>query len=171
MLIVFSGPACSGKSTLAAHIAAELGAPHLQMDETRARLMPLSAHTREDRQVAYRAMAFAAELLTGAGASVVLDAPYGHREDRVELGRLPLVLIECKLDPEVAVARFRTRDPNHPAMQDLTEQRVREIGQTFPYTGKGLLLDTGAFDAGQCLVRIREYLAPGRALKPGEWVK
>ena len=40
--------------------------------------MPDAAHTRADRAVAYRAMHLAAELLAGAGVSVILDAPAGR---------------------------------------------------------------------------------------------
>ncbi len=58
------------------------------MDATRQRILPGAPHTREDRKAAYRAMHFAAELLLDAGAGVVLDAPYGHREDREDLARI-----------------------------------------------------------------------------------
>ncbi len=139
------------------------------MDETRARLMPHSAHTREDREIAYRAIEFAAELLLRVGASAVLDAPYGYPEDRSALGRQPLLLVECKVSPEVAAERFRSRDLRHPGMQDLDEARVREIVRTFPYTGKGLLIDTGALGVEECVTRIRRYVASGRPLAPGEW--
>src|SRR3954447_6608285 len=84
-LIVFSGPPCSGKSTLAAEVARRLSLPHLSMDATRRRILPDAPHTRADRQAAYRAMHWAAELLLDAGASAVLDAPYGHAEDRADL--------------------------------------------------------------------------------------
>lgn len=172
-LIVFSGPACSGKSTLAAQLSLELGIPHLAMDQTRARLMPDSPHTREDRAVAYRAMHFAAELLVGGGQSVILDAPYGHRQDRQELEAIVsragarLFLIECQVSPEVALERFRQRERG-PRM-DLTEERVTELVRAFRYGGQGLLLDTGSLDRDGCLALIRQYLATGQPVPPGEW--
>jgi len=109
---VFAGPACSGKSTLAAEVARRRGWPHLSMDATRQRLLPGASHTRADRAVAYRAMLFAAELLLGVGAGAVLDAPYGHAEDRADLARVAAgqwKLIECRVSPEAAVARLRAR--------------------------------------------------------------
>jgi predicted kinase len=174
-LIVFCGPACSGKSTLAARLAGEIHAPHLEMDRTRARLMPESSHTRADREVAYRAMLFAAELLLQSGESVILDAPYGHSEDRraieevVERTRARLFLVECRVSPELAAARLASRDPRHPGLLDLTPERARELARAFDYTAKGLLLDTGATAPEDALPLIRSYLETGRPLRPGEW--
>ncbi len=90
MLIVFAGPPCSGKSTLAAELARRRGLPHLSMDATRQRILP-GTHTAADRRAAYRAMHWATELLAHAGASVILDAPYRLPEDREELARLAAV--------------------------------------------------------------------------------
>jgi predicted kinase len=162
-LIVFSGPACSGKTELASRLAADLDAPHLQMDTTRARLMPDSPHTRHDRRIAYRAMHFASELLLECGRSVILDAQYGHAEDREEVEQAasrtgsPLYLIECKVAPDVAVRRFRERPQDHPGL-DLTEERVATMAHTFPYRGTGLLIDTGELPVEECARRIGDYL-------------
>ena len=168
-LIVFSGPACSGKTELGARLAAELRAPHLQMDATRARLMPDSAHTRADRRVAYRAMHFASELLLDRGATVILDAQYGHPEDREEVEQIgartrsELYLVECRVDPEPAARRFRERPASHPGL-DLTEELVIEMARTFPYSGRGLTIDTGELSIGECERRIRKYLDSGRQI-------
>src|SRR5262249_31477860 len=136
VLIVFTGPPCSGKSTLAAAAARRLSIPHLSMDATRVRILPRAAHTRADRQVAYRTMHFAAELLIGARASVILDAPYGHIEDREDLARIcagvDLRRIECCVSPETAVLRFRARGPD-PVRLDLTEDLVRQMVAEYPY--------------------------------------
>jgi predicted kinase len=169
-LVVFAGPPCSGKSTLGARLAAKLGVPHLTMDDTRARLLPHAAHTRADRQVAYRAMAFAAELLAGCGQDVILDAPYAHAEDRRELARFPLYLVECSVPPREALARFAQRDPRHPGMAGLTTKRVERLAREFPYTGKGLLLDTNSTSPEECMERIERYLAAGQPVAPGEWI-
>jgi predicted kinase len=131
------------------------------MDATRQRLMPGASHTRADRAVAYRAMLFAAELLLDAGAGAVLDAPYGHAEDRAGLACLPAgkwKLIECRVSPEVAVERLRTRGIPDPSRPDLTEERVARLNREYRYTGEGLLLDTGELSVEECLTRIEAYL-------------
>jgi len=164
MLIVFAGPPCSGKSTLAAHVARLRGLPHLSMDATRQRLLPDAAHTRADRQVAYRGMHFAAELLLAAGAGAVLDAPYDHPEDRAELARIAgteCKLIECHVSPDIAAARLRERGLDDPSRPDLTAGRVRRLVRDYPYSGAGLALDTSALAPEACLARIAEYLREG----------
>jgi predicted kinase len=160
VLIVFAGPACTGKSTLAAEVARRRGLPHLSMDATRQRLMPHANHTRADREVAYRAMHFAAELLLAAGAGAVLDAPYGHPEDRAELARIAgkqLKVIECRVSPETAVARLHARGFPDPSRPDLTDDRVVRLNREYPYAGEGLQLDTGKLSFEECLSRIDAY--------------
>jgi len=161
MLMVFAGPACSGKSTLAAEIAHRRGWPHLSMDATRQRLMPDAKHTRADREVAYRAMLFAAELLLGAGSGAVLDAPFGHAEDRAELDRIAhgrWKLIECRVSEDAAVERLRSRGIPDPSRPDLTEERVRRLNREYRYSGEGLLLDTDRQSVEECLARVEEFI-------------
>jgi predicted kinase len=131
------------------------------MDATRQRLMPEASHTRADREVAYRAMLFAAELLLAAGAGAVLDAPYGHAEDRGGLARVApgkWKLIECLVAPEVAVERLRARGIPDPSRPDLTEERVARLNREYRYTGEGLVIDTGELSVDECLARIEIYL-------------
>jgi predicted kinase len=146
VVIAFTGPPCAGKSTLAAEVARRLGVPHLSMDETRRRLLPDAAHTRADREVAYRAMEWAAEMLPG----VVLDAPYGHEEDYAALERLGAKVIECRVSPETAVRRFRERGPDRVRL-DLTEDVVRRMVEDYRYRGGALVLDTDRLSAAECL--------------------
>ena len=163
-LIAIAGPPCSGKSTLTAGIARWHAIPHLSMDATRQRILPGAAHTRADRQVAYRAMHLAAELLLRAGASAVLDAPYGHPEDRAELAQIvtaaagELRLIECRVSPETAVRRFRDRGPDSVRL-DLTPEIVAQMVRDYRYSESGLLLDTDTLLAGECLERAEAWLA------------
>jgi predicted kinase len=156
VLIVFAGPPCSGKSTLAGELARRRGIPHLSMDSTRQRILPGSSHTREDRQTAYRAMHFAAELLLSVGASVILDAPYGHDEDRAELSRLAagtdFRYIECRVSPETAARWFRARGPDA-ERPDLTEENVRQSAAGYRYLGTGVDVEKFAGDVEELLLR------------------
>ena len=132
------------------------------MDATRQRILPHASHTREDRATAYRAMHFAAELLHAAGASAVLDAPYGHPEDRAVLKRISngsYRLIECRVAPEVAVARLKARGLPDPTRPDLTEDLVEHLHREYPYSHEGLLLDTNRLSFEECLARIDAFLA------------
>ena len=142
-------------------IARRRGWPHLSMDATRQRLMPTASHTRADREVAYRAMLFAGELLLNAGSGAVLDAPYGHPEDRADLARIAAgkwKLVECRVSEDVAVERLRARGIPDPSRPDLTEERVVRLNREYRYTGEGLLLDTGKLSVEECLARIESYL-------------
>ena len=132
------------------------------MDATRQRLMPTASHTRADREVAYRAMLFAAELLLQARSGAVLDAPYGHAEDRADLARVAAgrwKLIECRVSEQVAVERLRARGIPDPSRPDLTEERVVRLNREYRYSGDGLLLDTDKLSAEECLAQIENYLA------------
>jgi predicted kinase len=150
--IAIAGPPCAGKSTIAAEAARRLGVPHLSMDATRQRILPGAAHTRADRQVAYRAMLMAAELLHRVGSSVILDAPYGHEENRIALGALSPVWVECRVSPEEAVRRLRQRgfDPERP---DLSEDVVRRSAEEYRYTAE-LVLDTEAMGVDECVAEV-----------------
>jgi adenylate kinase family enzyme len=155
--IAFTGPPCAGKSTLAAEVARRLGLPHLSMDATRQRLLPDAAHTRADREVAYRAMEWAAEMLP----DVVLDAPYGHDEDYAGLVRLRAVVIECRVSPETAVRRFRERGPDA-VRKDLTEDVVRRMVEEYHYRGGALVIDTERVSAAESVDRVLSVLQPRR---------
>jgi len=162
-LIVLAGPPCSGKSTVGEQLARRLEIPCLSMDGTRQRILPGAAHTRADREVAYRAMHLAAECVLRAEGSMILDAPYGHEEDRRELASLVdaargrLFLVEFRVSPETAAKRLRQRGPdaNRP---DLTETIVTEAARTYPYSESGLLLDTDVLNVAEAVEHICAWM-------------
>jgi predicted kinase len=172
-LIVFSGPPCSWKSTLARLLSERTRLPHIDMDSTRARLIPESAHTRSDRRIAYRAMHFAAEILLHQGGGIILDAPYGHLEDRSDLaevarktGSLPY-LVQCKVSLATALDRFGSRPREN--RLDLTAERVARLVLSFPYYPGGLVVDTDREPLDHCLQRIEGYVGCGTPVDADAW--
>lgn len=167
-LVVVSGPPCSGKSTLARALAAATELVRLEMDEFRARLLPASTQAEADRDLAYRAMHLSAELLVRAGLWPVLDATYARAASRLGLESVSrtttagIYLIECRVDPAMAVSRFEARGSSHPAV-DLTTARVERLVIDYPYCGSGLTVSPD--DAGpSALPEILNYLAEGKPL-------
>ena len=168
MIIVISGPPCSGKSALGGLLAARRGITHLEMDAIRVRLMPNSAHTREDREIAYRAMHLAAEVLLRHGLDVIVNASYSHPEDRREVRQIasatcsPLCFVECTVPREIALERNRQRRAHHPGL-DLTDERVTELVRNFPFSGEGLTVDSTE-PVESNLRQLEDYMAEFRGV-------
>lgn len=143
--VVVAGPPCAGKSFVARHVSNELAAPHLEMDRFRRRVLPLSDLRVEHRDIAYRAMHVAAELMAPLCPVLILDATYTAAVCRRDLMQVVervkggLYVIECHVDATVAVERF-VRRGDHPAV-DLTPQRVAMLADGYRYCA-------GAFAVG-----------------------
>jgi predicted kinase len=172
-LIVVIGPPCSGKSTLAAELGAALGAMVLDIDQIRQIVVPNSKQTQEDRDIAYRCMHLIAEKLLKAGANrVVLAATYGRREPRqwlrsvAERTSAEVCAIACKVSPETAVARFRSREPGHPAV-DLTEDLVRRQATDYEY-GLANVVDC-TMPVHESVSKAEYYVRASEALDLAEW--
>lgn len=169
-----AGPPCSGKSYVARILARRTGIRHLEMDAIRVRLLPNSRHAKEHRDIAYRAMHLAAQILLEMDHSVIVDATYMPAEHRRELEQVAEVtgslmfLVECKVSPSMAVSRFSGRSAH--AAVDLTPDRVDWLASHYPYSGKGF-----TYDSSECsepsMEQICNYLLGGEALRNGEWSK
>lgn len=173
-LIVLTGPPCSGKSTLAGQLAAIFGAIVLDIDQIREIVIPNSQQNQEDRDIAYRCMHLVAQKLLEVGANtVILTATYSRRSPRQWLRSLvdstsaQVCILACQVSPEIAIARFRSRKPGHPAV-DLTGDSVQRQVMDYPY---------GLANVVECAIPLREsvakaeyYVREGKAIDLAEWV-
>jgi hypothetical protein len=140
------------------------------MDQVRSLILPGSTQSKADRRLAYKAMHQLAALLLANQRSVILDATYGPDEVRDELARMAIESgqrvhwIQCKVPPDLAVSRFLSRGPGHPAV-DLTELRVRRQAITYPYLHLGLTLDS-SLNLQDLAASATRYVDTGSALNP-----
>ncbi|MFN0072933.1 MAG: AAA family ATPase [Chloroflexota bacterium] len=146
-VVAFSGPPCSGKSTLAALLGRGLSAPHLGVDALRVALLPDAENRPEHRRTAHRAMHLCAGLLLQAGKSVVLDATYHPFSERLALEKVvqaanaALYVIECRVAADLAAARVLKRR-SADGESDLTPAQVREYVQDYHYSEAAFPVDT-----------------------------
>jgi predicted kinase len=157
-LVIFAGPPCTGKST----IARALGHAHLEMDAARAAILPDAAHTRADRVIAYRAVLWTAACLLRYTDIVICDGGYGHREERDACRTLAaasgadLYLVEFTAPVDLLLQRNRERRAHHPGL-DLTDARVTEIVEHYPWSGDGLVVECSR-PLPDCIAVVREYI-------------
>jgi predicted kinase len=169
-LLVVAGPPCAGKSTLAAAIEKEFGFRWLETDRVLSALIPGSDRRKSHRAVAYRATLVIAEELLNYSHSVVLDATYSSAEYRHAVRacasrlEVPFYLIQCRVLPEVAVARFKRRI-DHLAI-DLNERRILELVTRYRY-GEYALNLVPEMSLADALGRVKEYLQKAEPIISG----
>ena len=173
-LIVLTGPPCSGKSTLAGRLAAIFGALVLDIDQIRESVIPNSRQSQEDRDIAYRCMHLVSEKLLEVGANtVILTATYSRRNPRQWLRSLvdnksaQVGVLACRVSPEIAIARFRSRQPGHPAV-DLTEDLVQRQVMDYPY-GLANVVEC-AIPLHESVAKAESYIREGKAIDLTQWV-
>lgn len=157
-LVVFGGPPCTGKST----VGRALGWAHLEMDAARMALLPDAAHTRADREVAYRAVLWTAGHVLRYTDIVICNGGFGHAEDRqgclaVARGAGAAVyVVEFTAPLAVLLERNRARRDSHPGL-DLTDERVTEIVTTYPLWGAGIVVDSTR-PVAECVAAVMEFV-------------
>lgn len=118
VLVVVGGAPGTGKTTLAGALADRLGAVLLGTDSVRRELGDAPGgdrYTPEAKAAAYRALLGRARLALAHGESVVADATWGddvYRSDAAQTAASTasrLVLLECRLAPEIAAQRAQAR--------------------------------------------------------------
>jgi predicted kinase len=157
-LVIFAGPPCTGKST----VGRALGYAHLEMDNARVALLPGSAHTRADRAIAYRAILWTSAHLLRYTDIVICDGGFGRQEDRDACHVLAreagasLYLVEFTGPLEILLQRNRERRIHHPGL-DLTDARVAEIVEGYPWLNTGLVVESSR-PVAECIATVREYI-------------
>lgn len=134
LALVFMGRVASGKSTLAAAVAHELGWPVISSDTLRKTLASVPLHERGDAESrralyspamterTYEAMIREAWKTIDAGHGVILDATFSRRAFRnrlrAELGDASVRWIVAEVDEATASGRLRQRDDRHDVVSD-----------------------------------------------------
>ena len=172
-LIVVTGPPCSGKSTLAVELGANLGALVLDIDQIRQAVIPNSRQSQEDRDVAYRCMHLIAQKLLEAEVNqVILVATYSRRNPRQWLRSLAekssahVCVLACRVSPDIAVARFRSRKPGHAAV-DLTEDLVQRQVTDYEYELANVIECVDPLR--QSVSNAERYVRAGKKVDLAEW--
>ena len=167
MLVAMAGLPGTGKSALAARLAAALGGVVLSKDVVRAALFPGAAldYSAEQDDLSMRAVFAAAAHLrrTRPDLPVFLDGRTFSKAAQVAallaLGE-PVRVIECVCPPAVARARI-AGDRTHPAGNRTPELHDRSRAAAEPLTVPRLTLDTAELSLDECERRAREYLGSG----------
>jgi predicted kinase len=167
--VVVSGPAASGKTTLARRVADEVGVPLLGKDTIKAALFAvLDVHDIETAQLAGRAavnvlLALAHEVR----GCVVLESVWPRAQSVDDLTRLDGQLVEvfCRCDPAVAEARYAARMEERPTgyvSEHRTPAELWTSETTEPVAGGWPVIEvdtTTAVDMAALTSLVREALA------------
>jgi adenylylsulfate kinase len=174
MLIVMAGLPGTGKSTLAARLAAELGAVVLNKDAVRAALFPPPvldySLAQDDLTMAAIYRAAAHILRTRPDIAVILDgrtflSGYQVRDLLAladSLGERPNI-IECVCDDETARRRLEADQArgDHPAKNRTFALYQARKAVAEPIIVPHLAVDTGAVPLAECVARCMAYLGRG----------
>jgi adenylylsulfate kinase len=174
MLIAMAGLPGTGKSSLAARLAQELGATVLDKDRVRAALFPPPvldySAAQDDLCMAAVYQAAAHILRTSPRPAVILDGRTFLRSSQVRdllalaasVGEAPR-FVECVCDD--AVARARLEDDlargAHPARNRTHALYLELKARAEPIGVPHLVLDTGRTALEDCVQRCLDYLRGG----------
>jgi len=127
-LVAIGGPIASGKSTLADHLGAAMGAPAINTDRVRKHMLGAQptdklyegswsgAYDPAFTERVYAEVDRLALSVLSSGRPVILDASFRSQKMRAaarrvaEAAGVPFRFVECRVDPEVCRARLKVRD-------------------------------------------------------------
>jgi predicted kinase len=152
-LVLVGGPPGSGKTTLATNLADRLGAVDISSDRVRKELAGLDPtvsaaddfgrgiYTAEHSERTYRELLHRAGVLLARGESVVLDATWSRRDQRLaahaaaESHRADLVQLRCDTSAAAALQRVAARAGSVGTVSDAdvtVAARMRESADAWP---------------------------------------
>jgi len=174
MLIAMAGLPATGKSTLAARLAYELGGVVLSKDQVRAALFPVPVlnYSAEENEISMAAIIHAARYIrqTFPQQAIIIDGRTFLRSRQVDdllalaasLGETPRI-IECICADDVARQRLEhdLASGTHPAKNRTFELYRAVKQQAEPIPVAHLTLDTGSTPLEECVRRCLGYLRGG----------
>jgi chloramphenicol 3-O-phosphotransferase len=174
-VLVLSGPPCSGKSQVAKAIVTD-SLVQIEIDAVFNLLFPRSNRNPNDRMLAYKASAFLARMVFDTERTPVIECTYAWRHQRTSLVEAfadarsaPLWIVEVYVSPENALRRFQ-QSAGHQAT-DLTESKVRERAETFPYSDNTLFLDSASGAAHDLAQQVQAWLrGDPESVEREQWV-
>jgi predicted kinase len=175
MLIAMAGLPGTGKSTIAARLAEELGAVVLNKDTVRAVLFPSPVldYSAEQDDISMEAIYRAAASILKAfpRRAVILDGRTFQRVKQVDdllrlaaaVGERPRI-IECICDDTVAKLRLEKDQSQggHPAANRTFSLYQQLQGCAEPITLPRLVLDTGRLSVEECVRQACDWVAAHR---------
>ncbi len=171
MLIAMAGLPGTGKSTLAARLAAGCGGVVLSKDVVRAALFPAPVldYSSAQDEIAMAAVYAAAAYLLNAHPTrpVFLDGRTFRKPGQLDpptalaaARGLPLRVIECVCPDDIARSRLAADHAagTHPAGNRTPDLYTRAQAAAVPLTVPRLTLDTGTLSPEECVRQARAYL-------------
>jgi predicted kinase len=157
----------SGKTTLSAALASELGVPHLSKDVVKEALMDAlgtPSDVEESRRLGRAAVHALLAVAKRCPAAVVDSTWYPYAEPLARSLPGPVVEVRCRVPVGVARERYvrRVRDPRH---LDSLREEAELWGSDVEPMGLGPLIEvdtSGCVDVAEVAAAVRSVLTPRR---------
>jgi predicted kinase len=169
--VVVSGPAASGKTTLARAIAPELGLPLITKDTIKEALLGvLVVPDVETSRLVGRASVAALLAVAAETGGAVLESVWHRSRSLPDLRRLPGNLVEvfCRCDPQIAASRYVLRAGSRAAGHFDVERTAEDLWNdevAQPVAGGWPVIEIGTNDPVEITPLIARILAAAGAFR------